>query len=76
MLESVLGENTLAGLGMDTFRFKRPVRPGDTLCCEIGVLESRETSKAAQYILKLQVRVLNQRDELVLEYTSTVLMKR
>ena len=36
MMESVLGTNTLAGLGMDGFRFKTPVKMGDTLHAEIA----------------------------------------
>jgi acyl dehydratase len=76
MLESVLGANTLAGLSMDAFTFKVPVRPGDTLACEVAVTDARETSDARRGVLSLAVKVLNQREEAVLEYRTRVLMKK
>lgn len=74
MLESVLGVHTLAGLGMDEFRFHAPVRPGDTLTAEVGVEKKKETSNPTRGILTVRVRVINQREECVLEYLTTVLM--
>jgi len=76
MLESVLGANTLAGLSMDGFRFKSPVRPGDTLTCEVKIAGAKEASDGKRGVLTLEVKVLNQREELVLEYTSRVLMNK
>ena len=75
MLESVLGENTLAGLGMDAFRFRMPVRPGDTLGCLVSVEEIKLTRDASRGVLTVAVKVTNQRDESVLEYRATVLMR-
>jgi acyl dehydratase len=75
MLESVLGENTLAGLGLDAFRFKMPVRPGDTLGCLIRVEETKATRDPTRGVLTVSVRVANQHDETVLEYRATVLMR-
>ena len=76
MLESVLGANTLAGLSMDAFTFKAPVRPGDTLCCEVTVEGAKETSDGARGVLSLAVKVLNQGGEAVLNYQTRVLMKK
>lgn len=76
MLESVLGANTLAGISMDGFQFKAPVRPGDTLQCEVKIAGAKETSDAKRGVLSLEVRVLNQGAETVLEYTTRVLMKK
>lgn len=76
MLESVLGSNTLAGLGMDNFRFRRPVRIGDTLHTEVKVLSKRQTREADRGVVTVEVAVLNQKDEPVLEYLTTVLMRR
>jgi acyl dehydratase len=76
MLESVLGANTLAGLGMDEFRFKSAVRPGDTIGAEVTVEQKKETRSPDRGVLTLRVKVLNQRAEPVLEYTATVLMAR
>ena len=76
MLESVLGPNTIAGLGMDAFRFQQPVRVGDTLHAEVEVLETKETRDAGRGVLTLAIRVLNQRGEIALEYRASVLLKR
>lgn len=75
MLESVLGANTLAGLSMDGFHFKMPVRPGDTLCCEVMIEGAKPTSDGKRGVLSLAVTVLNQRAEAVLVYKTRVLMK-
>lgn len=76
MIESILGPDLLAGLSLDDFRFHTPVRPGDTLHAEITVEEARATSAGDRGILKLGIRVLNQKEEVPLEYRSTVLMDR
>ncbi len=76
MLESVLGANTLAGLSMDGFVFKAPVRPGDTLACEVTIADAKEASDGRRGVLSLAVKVVNQREEAVLEYTTRVLMKK
>jgi 3-hydroxybutyryl-CoA dehydratase len=76
MMESVLGPNTLAGLGMDAFRFRQPVRVGDTLHAEVEVVEKKGTRDAGRGVLTLAVAVRNQRDEAALEYRASVLMKR
>ena len=76
MLESVLGANTIAGLSMDAFRFHAPVRPGDTLRCEVGVSGVKPTSDGKRGVLSLDVRVLNQMDVAVLEYSTRVLLAK
>ena len=76
MIDSVLGPDVLAGLSLDDFIFHAPVRPGDTLRAEITVDEKRETRAGDRGILKLAIRVLNQKGESPLEYRSTVLMDR
>ena len=76
MLESVLGANTIAGLSMDGFRFHAPVRPGDTLRCEIRIADVKATSDGKRGVLSLEVRVLNQHDVAVLEYANRVMLAR
>ena len=76
MMESVLGANTLAGLGMDKFVFRTPVRPGDTLCCDVKVAEAKPASDGKRGILSLEIGVNNQRDERVLDFQAKVLMNR
>ncbi len=76
MLESVLGPDTLAGLGMDEFRFSAPVRPGDTLRARVTVLERKPTREPGRGVVSVSIEVLNQRDECPLRYRTTVLMGR
>lgn len=76
MLECVLGENTLAGLSMNDFRFNAAVRPGDTLGAEVTIENKKETSNPSRGIVSVRVRVLNQREDCVLEYSTSVLMAR
>jgi acyl dehydratase len=76
MLESVLGEHTIAGLGMDAFRFKLAVRPGDTLGADITVTQKKATKDPTRGVLTVHVQVTNQTGAVVLEYSTTVLMAR
>jgi len=76
MLESVLGTNVLAGLGMDAFVFKVPVRPGDTLHAEVRIRDKRPTRDPGRGVLMVDVDVLNQLGEAVLGYQAKVLMKQ
>jgi acyl dehydratase len=76
MLESVLGEHTIAGLGMDAFRFKLAVRPGDTLGADVTVTEKKTTKDPTRGILTVRVQVHNQAGAAVLEYSATVLIAR
>lgn len=76
MMESILGRNTVAGLGMDGFRFHVPVKAGDTLHAEVEIASKTETKDSARGVIGVAMRVVNQRDELVLEYTAKVMMKR
>jgi acyl dehydratase len=76
MLESVLGGKTMAGLGMDKFRFRQPVRIGDTLHAEVTVLSSKATRDPERGVVSVAIAVLNQSGEPVLDYETTVLMGR
>lgn len=76
MMEGILGPLTLAALGFDDFKFTVPVRPGDTIHCETELLEKRATSDGKRGILTSLTRVINQRDEVVLEFKGTFLMRK
>jgi acyl dehydratase len=76
MMESVLGRNVMAGLGMDGFRFNAPVKAGDTLHAEVEIAGKKETQDATRGVMTVAMRVINQRDETVLAYTAKVLMRR
>jgi acyl dehydratase len=76
MMESVLGRDTMAGLGMDAFRFHAPVKAGDTLHAEVEIASKKETREPGRGVIGVLMRVLNQRGELVLDYSAKVMMKR
>jgi acyl dehydratase len=65
------------GVAVESMRFAGPVRPGDGLRLEGTVTETRPSrSRADRGIVKFQVSVYNQRNELVLDATHVVLALR
>ena len=63
--------HALAGLGWDELRVPNPVRPGDELDLETIVLEKRESkSKPDRGNVRNQIRLRNQRNEIVLQCIS------
>ncbi len=76
MMEGVLGANVIAALALDEFRFKAPVKPGDTIHARVSVLDKRDTSDGKRGVLKIGVAVINQRDEQVLGFQGTFLMRK
>lgn len=61
-------------LGLDKIRFSHPVRFGDTIFTSVKVTEARASSKAGRGVLAMEVKVENQRDEVVLTYDMALLM--
>jgi acyl dehydratase len=69
--------HVLAGMGWDEVRLPNPVRPGDELNLETIVLEKRESkSKSDRGIVRSQVRLRNQKSEIVLQCFSNILVAR
>jgi acyl dehydratase len=67
----------LAGMGWDELKLPNAVRPGDELDLETNVLEKRESrSKSDRGIVRNQVRLRNQRREIVLQCISNILVAR
>jgi acyl dehydratase len=67
----------LAGMGWDELRLPNAVRPGDELDLETTLLEKRESkSKPDRGIVRAQVRLRNQRREIVLQCISNILVAR
>ena len=65
------GETPMVGLGIDNLRWRRPVRPGDTLQVTRKVAElERHKTKAEFGIIRTEVTVTNQNDELVMSMMS------
>lgn len=76
MMEDVLGGNALAALELNDFRFHVPVRPADTLHAEVDVTAKRDTSDGKRGVLSLAVRVFNNREQHVMGFTGTFLMRK
>jgi itaconyl-CoA hydratase len=71
-------ENAVANLGWDEIKLPRPVVAGDTLWAESEVLRVRESrSRPNCGIVKIRTRGVNQRGEVVIEFTrSFMIFKR
>jgi acyl dehydratase len=64
-------------MGYDELRLPNPVRPGDELDLETNTLEKRESkSKPDRGILRNQIRLRNQRREIVLQCVSNILVAK
>ena len=60
-----LMDGTVLGLLDLSWKFMKPVRPGDTISVVVTVLEKRLTKKPDRGVVTLQLDVRNQRDETV-----------
>jgi acyl dehydratase len=60
-----LMDGTVMGLLDISWKFMKPVRPGDTISVLVTVLEKRPTRKPDRGVVTLQLDVRNQRDETV-----------
>ena len=73
----VLGTTGMGSPGMDSIRWIKPVRPGDTLRVEAEVIETRASrSKPERGIVLMDFRTFNQENELVLSMRSVNLVRR
>jgi acyl dehydratase len=63
-------------VGVNNMTFKNPLRAGDTIRCEIEILELRETSKAQWGIERHKSTLLNQKNEVICEHEATHLVER
>ena len=66
---------TLAFLGL-RWKFKGPIKIGDTIRLRATVTAKRETEKPDRGIVTLARRVLNQRDEVVQEGETDLMVQR
>lgn len=73
----VFMQSSLGGPGIDNLRWHAPVRPNDTIRCEVEVLEVRPSnSKPDRGIARLRYQAMNQRDETVLSFIIIHLLRR
>ena len=74
---AVLAGTSFGSNAVDELRWLQPVRPGDTLHTIVRVIEARPSaSKPDRGIVRASFRVLNQRDEDVLTFLSSVFVAR
>jgi acyl dehydratase len=67
----------LGSPGIDELRWKKPVYPGDTLHVRGQVLEKTPSrSRPEMGSFRTETRVTNQDDQLVMSFTSIVLIQR
>jgi acyl dehydratase len=57
-------------------RVVAPVLEGDTIFVDVEIVDKRETKKADRGIVTYRHRVLNQREEVVLELTIQRMIRR
>jgi len=73
---AIPGSATTGALGFDDLKWLKPVRPGDVLSVETRIKEKVErTSRHRVGIVKIEGRVIDQRDEAVMTLTSLVLYR-
>jgi acyl dehydratase len=65
----------MAFLGLE-LQIHKPVFIGDTIGVEIEVLDKRETRKPDRGIVTFCHKVINQKDQLVMEYTVKRMIRR
>jgi acyl dehydratase len=67
---------TSGAMGFDELKWLRPVRPGDVLSVESVVLEKVAPRRPDRGTVKMESRVRNQRDEVVLSLVTLVICRR
>ncbi len=66
--------SVIAWLGLDAVRASQPVFIGDTIHPRATVTEARLTSRPGQGLWTLSYEAVNQRDEVVMTFTSSFLV--
>jgi itaconyl-CoA hydratase len=70
-----VSENAAANLGWGEVKLPRPVFVGDTLWAETEITSKRESeSRANVGIVSFRTRGVNQRGEVVIEFTRTIML--
>jgi len=69
-------EGTTIALMEQLIRYKGVVKFGDTVHLELEVLEKKPTSKPDRGVVRFAARMLNQKDEVVVDGEWSLLMRR
>jgi acyl dehydratase len=59
-----------------TWKFTKPVRPGDTVFVKVHVARKQPTRRSDRGVVEFGLDIINQRDETVQSGTAKMLMKR
>ena len=77
MQSGIFAKSSLGSPGIDELRWLSPVRPGDTLHCEVEILEIRPSkSKPDRGIARLKYLSVNQGGDAVLSFVINHLLWR
>ena len=71
----ILNGTGMALLGINELKMKTPVRVGDTIYANVEITEKRKTKRTDQGIVTSKQIVCNQRDEPVVEYMVSRLVR-
>ena len=71
----VFDGTAIAMLGLDEWRFLKPVFFGDTIHVRMTILEKRQTSQPGRGVIKRKFEIVNDRSEIVQEGAITVMCK-
>ncbi len=71
----VLDGTVMAFLGIEDWKFVKPVLIGDTIRLRWTVTEARAASKPGSGVLRRRLEILNQRDEVVQSGVTVTLVK-
>jgi acyl dehydratase len=78
IIEGLLCQSTMQTTGLALLevhkKVLKPVIAGDTLHCEVEVIESRETSKGGRGIVTTENNIVNQKGETVITYRAVRMM--
>lgn len=75
ILSGIIHQTGMAFLGLE-LQIHKPVFIGDTIGVEIEILDKRETRKPDRGIVTFRHKVINQKNELVMEYTVKRMIRR
>jgi len=75
-IQSGLVKGGMALLGVEEMKIPAPLRCGDTVHIKVKVLAKRETSKPDRGIVTSEQQVINQKGEVLLQYTVNRMIRR
>jgi acyl dehydratase len=68
-------EPIVGALGLDAWKFKAPLFVGDTVHVEVEILGKRMTSGGDKGIVQRQIRLINQKGQVVQEGRADVMLR-